>query len=76
MIHVSLPRPPRLGQPIRKATINKCSSPSAWYRDLVGETVIVEFIDSQGYWSRERDGVYNCINWIRPEDATLHPLEN
>lgn len=74
MIHISLPRPHRLGQPIRKATINSCP-PGWWYADKVGQTVIIEFIDSDGYWSRE-GGIYNCINKIRPEDATLLPLEN
>jgi hypothetical protein len=74
MIHVSFPRPHRLGQPIRKAKIERCSN-NGWYRDKIGEVVIIEFIDSDGYWSRE-GGQFNCINVIRKEDATLLPLEN
>lgn len=74
MIRVSLPRPPRLDGGIRKATIHRCSG-SYWYADKIGETVLVEFVDSEGYWARE-GGEYNCINVIRKEDATLLPLEN
>lgn len=74
MIHIGLPRRPRL-QPICKATINKCSDSSWWYANRVGQVVIIEFIDSDGYWSRE-GGTYNCINKIKPEDCTLHELEN
>lgn len=74
-IHISFPRPHRLGQPLRKAKIERCSDSGYWYADKVGQTVVVEFIDNEGYWSRE-GGIYNCINVIRKQDATLLPLEN
>ncbi len=73
-VHISLPRPPRLDTCPRKAVIERCSG-SFWYRDMVGQTVTVEFIDSEGLWARE-GGTYNCINVIRKEDARLVDLEN
>lgn len=74
MIKISLPSRPRLDTCPRKAVIERCSG-SYWYRNLVGQTVEIEFIDRDGLWSRE-GGVYNCINVIQPGDARLLPLEN
>lgn len=74
MIHIGIPRPPRLDTCPRKAHIH--SAPSGWwYANRVGQVVEVEFIDREGYWARE-GGTFNCINKIRPEDATLLPLDN
>jgi hypothetical protein len=73
-LHISLPRAPRLDTCPRKAVIERCSG-TYWYRDMVGQTITVEFIDSDGLWARE-GGTYNCINVIRREDASLLPLEN
>lgn len=75
MIHISLPRPPRLDGGPRQVRITQCSDPMYWYQDRVGQTILCEFVDSEGYWARE-GGVFNAINVIRPEDATLLPLEN
>lgn len=75
MIRISLPRSPRLDGGPCKVLINQCSSHGAWYQDRVGQTILCEFVDSEGYWARE-GGTFNCINVIRPEDATLLPLEN
>jgi len=75
MIHVSFYRKPLLDGMPRKALINQCTNHGAWYQDLVGKIVLIELIDSEGYWGRE-GGEYNCINVIRVEDATLLPLEN
>lgn len=74
MIHIGLPRPARLDTCPRKARINSCPA-GWWYESKVGQVVEIEFIDREGYWARE-GGTYNCINKIRPEDATLLPLEN
>jgi hypothetical protein len=74
MIRVSIPRPPRLDTCPRLAVIERCSG-NYWYADKVGQTVEIEFIDDEGYWSRE-GGYYNCINVIRRSDARLLPLEN
>lgn len=75
MIRISLPRPLRLDTCPRKARIDKCSDPSWWYASRVGQVVDIEMIDAEGFWSRE-GGIYNCINKIKPEDATLLPLQN
>lgn len=75
MIHIGLPRQPSLSRVPRKVRIDKCSHPRFWYCGKVGETVVSEFQDNDGYWARE-GGEYNCINVIRREDATLLPLEN
>lgn len=72
---VSLPRKPRLDTCPRQARIDRCSDPHYWYADRVGRVVTIEFIDSEGYWSRE-GGIYNAINVIRAKDATLLPLQN
>lgn len=75
MIRIGLPRSPRLDGGPRKVRIHRCSYHGAWYRNLVGYIVPIEFTDSEGHWARE-GGEYNCINVIRHEDATLEPLEN
>lgn len=41
----------------------------------MGQTILCEFIDGEGYWARE-GGVYNCINVIKKEDAELLEQEN
>ena len=65
--------------------IDKCTSPSAWYRDRIGQILPVSRFEknrhpSQGipedvYWCRE-GGIYNCLNYVRASDAretiTLH----
>lgn len=75
MIKIGIPQPPRLDGMPRKIKINKCSDSSYWYKDLVGKVIMIERIDGYGYWGRE-GGIYNCINFVRFEDATLLPLEN
>lgn len=75
MIHVSLPRPPRLDSGPRKVRIERCTNNGAWYAARIGQVVPIESIDDEGYWGRE-GGTFNCINVIRKCDATLLPLEN
>lgn len=75
MIKVCLPRRPSLNGGPRKVYIARCSSPSYWYKNLVGQTILCEFIDREGYWARE-GGIFNCINVIKREDAKLLDLEN
>lgn len=74
MIKVCLPRRPSLNGGPRKVYVARCSG-SYWYRDLVGQIVLCEFVDGEGYWARE-GGVFNCINVIKKEDAELLELEN
>jgi hypothetical protein len=60
--------------------INKCTSPSAWYADRIGQTLNVERLEinrhpSQGipedvYWCRTGD-TYNTLNYVRASDATV-----
>ena len=60
--------------------IDKCTSPSAWYRNRIGETLNVEGHDinrhpSQGipenvYWCRE-GGRYNAVNYVPASDAVV-----
>lgn len=54
-----------------KIKVIKCHNPILWYSKHVGEEFNVEFIDDKAYWSRERDGQFNCLNWIAKEDATV-----
>ena len=75
MIHISLPRSLRLDGGIRKIKIERCTDFGMWYRDKIGQTILCEFVDREGYWARE-GGEYNCINVIRRSDAVLLPLEN
>lgn len=74
MIRISLPSPARLDGGPRKVRVLGCPR-SYWYRNLVGQVVLCEFVDSEGCWARE-GGVYNCINIIRWEDVELLELEN
>jgi hypothetical protein len=62
--------------------IEKCTSPTAWYRDKVGQTLVAYRYEknehpSQGipedvWWCRE-GGMYNCLNYVRASDAKLIP---
>lgn len=62
--------------------INKCTSPSAWYANRIGQTIKVERLEtnrhpSQGipenvYWCRTGDH-YNTLNYVRESDASALP---
>jgi hypothetical protein len=54
-----------------KIKVLKCSNSLLWYAKHIGEDFNVEFIDDTAYWSRERDGQFNALNWIKKEDATI-----
>jgi len=60
-------------QPRVRVKILKCQD-SAWYAGKVGEIVDAERTDNYGYWARE-GGDFNCINYIKYEDAILLPNE-
>jgi hypothetical protein len=75
MIHIQFLHAPQLYGMPRRARIDRCSDKSFWYADRVGQVVIIERIDGYGYWSRE-GGEFNCINYIKPEDATILPYDS
>ena len=54
-----------------KIKILKCSNPILWYNKHIGKEFEVTFIEDKAYWTREVDGVFNCLNWIHKEDATI-----
>lgn len=54
-----------------KIKIIKCQNSILWYNNHIGEEFDVYYIDDKAYWCRERDGVFNCLNWIAKEDATI-----
>lgn len=54
-----------------KIKIIKCSNPILWYNDYIGQEFEVVFVEQNAYWTRERDGVFNCLNWIDKDDATI-----
>lgn len=54
-----------------KIKVLKCRDSLLWYAKHIGEEFEVYFIDDKAYWSRERDGQFNCLNWIFKEDATV-----
>lgn len=54
-----------------KIKISKCSSNLLWYNKHIGEEFEVKFMADNCYWAREKDGVFNCLNWIHREDATI-----
>lgn len=66
---IGLPKDPQ-----GRIRIKSCQSSSYWYAGLVGQVVPFERVDGYGYWARE-GGIYNCINVIKHEDATLLPPE-
>ena len=51
-----------------RVKILRCSDPSMWYKNLVGQSIQIEAMDLDGMWARE-GGAYNCLNVIRPEDV-------
>lgn len=60
----------------KKLQILKCSDSMMWYRDMVGETVVLARpanYDPEVYWSREPAGY---INIIHKADAQLITMEN
>jgi hypothetical protein len=54
-----------------KIKILKCSNAMLWYNKHVGEEFEVRFVDDKAYWTRERDGIFNALNWVYKEDATI-----
>lgn len=68
-----------------KIRILKCTDPTAWYADRVGEVIECERVEinrrpDQGlpedvYWCRE-GGTYNALNYVRCSDATEDPHPN
>ena len=54
-----------------KIKVLKCSDSLLWYAKHIGEEFDVKFVDDKAYWSRERDGIFNCLNWIYKYDATI-----
>ncbi len=54
-----------------KIKVIKCKNSLLWYAKYIGEEFVVEFIDDKAYWSRERDGRFNALNWIDKDDATV-----
>ena len=54
-----------------KIKILKCTNASLWYNKHIGEEFEVRFVDDKSYWTRERDGVFNALNWIYKHDATV-----
>ncbi len=59
--------------------IKRCSNPSAWYNNRVGEALLVykheinrhpsQGIPEDVYWCRE-GGTYNALNYVLASDAT------
>lgn len=54
-----------------KIKVIKCKNSLLWYAKHIGEEFTVEFVDDKAYWSRERDGRFNALNWIDKHDATV-----
>jgi hypothetical protein len=54
-----------------KIKVIKCSDQILWYNAHVGEEFIVKFIDDKSYWTREKDGVFNSLNWIYKDDCKV-----
>lgn len=74
-IRISTPRSPRVDGFPCWAVIERCTLSGAWYEKRVGHNILIESVDSGGYWARE-GGEYNAINIIRHSDARLLPFEN
>lgn len=41
--------------------ITKCSDTSRWYADHVGRVFLVDWVDDEGYWTRETTGYRNVV---------------
>lgn len=54
-----------------KIKVVKCSNELLWYSKHIGEEFEVNFIEKEAYWTREKDGVYNCLNWIFIDDVII-----
>jgi len=54
-----------------KIKVIKCDNPLLWYYKHIGEEFEVKFIADNSYWTREKDGVFNCLNWIYREDCKV-----
>jgi hypothetical protein len=54
-----------------KIKVISYKNPLLWYSEHIGQEFEVHFIDDNAYWCREKDGVFNCLNWIAKEDATI-----
>jgi hypothetical protein len=54
-----------------KVKVIKCSNAILWYNKHIGEEFDVEFIEDKAYWVREKDPVFNSLNWIYADDSTV-----
>lgn len=54
-----------------KIRILKCSNSLLWYNKHINEEFEVKFVADNCYWTRERDGVFNALNWVYTKDATI-----
>lgn len=54
-----------------KVKVIKCSNAILWYNKHIGEEFDVEFIEDKSYWVREKDPVFNSLNWIYADDSTV-----
>lgn len=43
--------------------IARCSDPSMWYAREIGQTHLIERVDSDGLWAREPAGYINVIKF-------------
>lgn len=56
---------------IKTIKITKCSDMMLWYNQHVGEVFDVSYEEDNAYWCRERDGTFNCLNWVYKSDCEL-----
>lgn len=59
----------------KQVLIEKCSNPSLWYKNYVGEIFTIEKENIDVYWTRERD-FYKSLNFILKVDANVLTKEN
>lgn len=56
----------------RRILILKCSDPSRWYSQSVGQVFDLLWRDRDGWWVRELDDIH-LTNVVLPQDAELVP---
>jgi hypothetical protein len=54
-----------------KIKILQCQNDLLWYNNHIGEEFDVTVITDNCYWAKVKPEIFNCINWVYRDDATI-----
>jgi hypothetical protein len=54
-----------------KIKILQCQNDLLWYNDCIGEEFDVTVITDNCYWVKVKPEIFNSINWVYRDNATI-----